>query len=111
MPAKAKEPSVKQSWQRLDRWFKKHLPGVARSLNPGVSEKQLATFERRIGHELPVDVRESYLIHNGQKETRATGCIFGLPLLPLKFVREQWEGWRGFENLNDEFRWSMKSYP
>ncbi|WP_020465700.1 SMI1/KNR4 family protein [Singulisphaera acidiphila] len=50
-------------------WLDEHLPAVKATLRPGVSKKDLEKFEKAIGQQLPDDVRESWMIHDGQ------GCL------------------------------------
>src|SRR4051795_11911270 len=58
---------VAESWLRIETWLEEHLPAVRATLRPGISEKDLAKFEKLVGRALPEDVRESRLIHDGQR--------------------------------------------
>ncbi len=67
--AGAPTPSVPvaESWRRIEAWMDVHLPVHKTTLKPGISRKDLAKFEKAIGQALPEDVRESWLIHDGQR--------------------------------------------
>lgn len=62
------EPTtVVNSWRRIEAWLDANLPAYKHTLKPGISKKDLAKFEEAIGFELPEDVRQSWLIHDGQR--------------------------------------------
>lgn len=54
-------------WARLKRELTAHVPGLAASLRPGVTEAALGAFEEVINRRLPPDVREAYLQCDGQE--------------------------------------------
>lgn len=72
--------SVSESWQRLERWFKVYAPEIIGSLRPGSTEQQISTVESDSGVRLPDDVRQSYLIHDGQNDKPYPGAIIGAAL-------------------------------
>jgi cell wall assembly regulator SMI1 len=83
---------VAESWRRIEAWLDNHLPAVKSTLRPGVSKKHLAKFETFIGRSLPEDVRESWLIHDGQRPVPADDdhdlpdseeLLYGYALNPL----------------------------
>ncbi|WP_254512553.1 SMI1/KNR4 family protein [Anatilimnocola floriformis] len=57
------------------------------NLRPGATAEQIATFERAMDLTLPVVVRESWLIHDGQDEFSYPGAIVGEPLSSLSKMR------------------------
>lgn len=74
----------------------------------------------QFGFALPPAVRESYLIVDGQEAESAAGCseglFFGLTLLPLEDVLEEWRFWREVDDdpttgANPRLRDLMKSVP
>jgi cell wall assembly regulator SMI1 len=74
----------------------------------------------QFGFTLPPAVRESYLIVDGQEAESAAGCseglFFGLTLLPLEDVLEEWRFWRDVDEdpttgANPRLRNLMKSVP
>jgi len=86
---------VARSWRRIEAWLDSHLPALISTLRPGVTKKDLKKFDRAIGRTLPEDVRESWLIHDGQglppddydghegTIPANLGLIFGQELIPL----------------------------
>lgn len=72
------------------------------------------------GFSLPQPVRESYLCVDGQEPESAAGCseglFFGLTLLPLEDVLEEWRFWREVDDdpqtgANTGLREMMDSIP
>jgi len=73
-----------------------------------------------MGFTLPSAVRESYLCADGQEAESAAGCseglFFGLTLLPLEDVLEEWRFWREVDDdpntgANPRLREVMQSIP
>jgi len=81
--------SVADSWRRIEAWLAEHLPEVKESLRPGVTKRDLNKFEKALERPLPEDVRESWLIHDGQGQYPNQsfylhiGLLFGYDLNPL----------------------------
>lgn len=74
----------------------------------------------QFGFALPKVVRESYLAVNGQEAESSAGCseglFFGLALLPLEDVLEEWRFWREVDEdpltgANIQLREQMMSIP
>lgn len=57
---------IRQAWNKIEKSLKKPSPRILASLQDGLSEEQLDEIEGQIGHALPLDLRLSYRIHNGQ---------------------------------------------
>src|SRR3954453_19965177 len=91
---------VADSWRRIEAWLGEHLPILKLSLRPGISKRDLAKFEKLVGRRLPDDVRESWMIHDGQRpvphlsdhpdfndedydDLFGKGVVFGSEVLPL----------------------------
>jgi cell wall assembly regulator SMI1 len=91
---------VAESWRRIEAWLGEHLPILKLSLRPGISRTDLKKFEKMIGRSLPDDVRESWMIHDGQRPIHylpdaveysvedddallSKGVLFGSEVLPL----------------------------
>ncbi len=76
---------IAESWRRIEAWLNEQLTAVKATLRPGVSDADLATSEKVLGRPLPDDVRESWKLHDGQKEGRGNppGLIYGKSLLAL----------------------------
>lgn len=102
---------VAESWRRIEASLDDHLPILKRTLRPGIAKKDLAKFERLVGRQLPDDVRESWMIHDGQRRIehlggddpmQLEGLFFGNDLMPLLDDEDclpsqpsfgQWEFW------------------
>jgi cell wall assembly regulator SMI1 len=85
-PERRKPAPVAQSWRRLEIWFEQYFPAIYQSLRPPAKRSDLARLEKRFG-ELPRDVVDSYLIHDGQDpDAWAPGLVFGISIDPLERV-------------------------
>ncbi|KAJ6547034.1 hypothetical protein B0H19DRAFT_1379391 [Mycena capillaripes] len=94
-------PPLEVTWTRLRAWLAREYPELVWLRAPPV-------------------VRESYLAVDGQEAESAAGCaeglFFGLTLLPLEDVLEEWRFWREVDDdpstgANLQLRESMKSIP
>ncbi|KAL5511204.1 SMI1 [Sanghuangporus vaninii] len=113
-------PSLEQTWARLQRWLSREYPELGDTLNYGILPQDLAEIEMALGVSLPVPVRESYLIVDGQEAESSAGCseglFFGLYFLPLEDVLEEWRFWREVDNdpatgANSRLKEVMNSIP
>src|SRR4051812_29451520 len=102
---------VAESWRRIETWLEEHLPALKATLRPGVSKKDLAKFEKLVGRTLPDDVRESWLVHDGQRPVPANDdhdvpdseeLLYGYALNPLLDAKDRlslssvlsgWQSW------------------
>ncbi|EAU88202.2 glucan synthesis regulatory protein [Coprinopsis cinerea okayama7 len=91
-------PPLSQTWNRIRVWLNREYPELGDTLNYGILPQDLAEIEMQMGLALPPAVRESYLCVDGQEPESAAGCseglFFGLTLLPLESVLEEWRFWR-----------------
>ncbi|MFJ3966114.1 SMI1/KNR4 family protein [Streptomyces sp. NPDC090036] len=53
------------SWQRIDSWLTEHAPRALSELRPPASKQSIKEAEDRLGFQLPADLRESLLCHDG----------------------------------------------
>ena len=75
---------------RLQAVLETNAPMVARSLQPGLSEAQIAALEKQGGFRLTENLRSLYRWHNGMTTNSPCGLLPGQRFLPLdEFVREQ----------------------
>lgn len=96
---------IAESWRQIEAWLGEHLPILKLSLRSGISKRDLAKFEKLVGRRLPDDVRESWLIHDGQRpipdlsdhpdfnvedydDLLSKGVVFGSEVLPLLDERD-----------------------
>lgn len=113
-------PPLHQTWNRLRAWLAREYPELGDTLNYGILPQDLAQIEMQFGVALPSAVRESYLVVDGQEAESAAGCseglFFGLTLLPLEDVLEEWRFWREVDDdpttgANARLREGMQSIP
>lgn len=108
------------TWNRLRAWLIREYPELGDTLNYGILPQDLAQIEMQFGFALPTVVRDSYLCVDGQEAESAAGCahglFFGLTLLPLEDVYEEWRFWREVDEdpmtgANPQLREAMQSIP
>ncbi|KAF8188355.1 hypothetical protein BJ912DRAFT_968625 [Pholiota molesta] len=113
-------PPLAKTWNRIRVWMSREYPELGDTLNYGILPEDLAQIEMQFGFALPTVVRESYLCVNGQEAESSAGCseglFFGLTLLPLEGVLEEWGYWREVDDDpntggNAALRQSMQSLP
>ncbi|KAL0571236.1 Cell wall assembly regulator [Marasmius crinis-equi] len=113
-------PPLETTWNRLKLWLSREYPELGDTLNYGILPQDLAQIELQFGFPLPAVVRESYLIVDGQEAESAAGCaeglFFGLTLLPLEEVLDEWRFWREVDEdpttgANAQLRQHMGSIP
>ncbi|KAG8710652.1 Cell wall assembly regulator [Ceratobasidium sp. 395] len=85
-------------WDRLRKFLGREYPELGDTLNYGLAPALLDQVEAELGMTLPRAVRESYLHCDGQEAESGTACaeglFYGLTLLPLEEVLEEWKFWR-----------------
>ena len=113
-------PPLSHTWDRLKAWLASEYPELGDTLNYGILPEDLAQIEMQFGTALPPAVRQSYLIVDGQEAESSAGCseglFFGLTLLPLDDVLEEWRFWREVDDDpatggNASLRDGMQSIP
>lgn len=113
-------PPLSHTWNRIRVWLTREYPELGDTLNYGILPQDLAQIEMQFGFALPAVVRESYLAVDGQEAESAAGCseglFFGLTLLPLESVLEEWRFWREVDDdpttgANHRLRDAMQSIP
>jgi len=57
---------IKTGWNRLEKWFSQHESLIHSTLNPGETELALNEAERIMKRKLPLQLRCSLRLHNGQ---------------------------------------------
>ncbi|KAF8638824.1 hypothetical protein AX17_001882 [Amanita inopinata Kibby_2008] len=113
-------PPLESTWNRLRAWLDREYPELGDTLNYGILPEDLAQLEMQFGFALPAVVRESYLCVDGQEAESSAGCsdglFFGLTLLPLEDVYEEWRFWREVDEdpstgANPSLKQVMQSIP
>lgn len=88
-------PPPALSWKRIDRWMDVNYPELLDQINDEATSLDLNEFESDIDCTLPLDVRDSFMIHDGQERgSRPCGVLFGITMLDLESVAEEWGHWK-----------------
>ncbi|CAE7126237.1 unnamed protein product [Rhizoctonia solani] len=97
-PGLSGQSSLAGTWERIRKFMAREYPELGDSLNFGLAPAIIDQVEAELGMSLPKAVRESYLFCDGQEAESGTSCaeglFFGLTLLPLEDVLEEWRFWR-----------------
>jgi len=88
-------PPVVDSWTRIDNWAEHHYPELYDSLSYPATEQDVDDLEAELDVQLPMDVRQSLYVHDGQERGgRPTGILFGVTLLDCEEIVEEWTLWK-----------------
>lgn len=88
-------PPVGHSWKRIDRWAEENYPELFDQLGEGCTTNDLNELEHILDCSLPMEVRESLQVHDGQERGGTpTGIIFGSMLLDCEEMVQEWENWK-----------------
>ena len=88
-------PPVGHSWKRIDRWAEENYAELFDQLCEGCTSNDLNELEHQLDCSLPMEVRESMHIHDGQERGGIpTGIIFGCMLLDCEEIVQEWENWK-----------------
>jgi len=88
-------PPVSHSWKRIDRWVEDHYEELADNVCEGCTANDVNELEHELDATLPMDVRESLQIHDGQERGGLpTGLLFGMMLLDCEEIIMEWRNWR-----------------
>jgi cell wall assembly regulator SMI1 len=88
-------PPVGHSWRRIDRWAEDNYEELFDQLCEGCTNNDLNELEHQLDCSLPMEVRESLQIHDGQERGgMPTGIIFGCMLLDCEEMVQEWENWK-----------------
>ena len=94
-------PPPAHSWRKIDRWLEKNYEELYDQLGEGCTLNDVNELEHELDCSLPLDVRESLQIHDGQERGgRPTGVVFGCMLLDCEEIVQEWKNWR---IVNEEF--------
>lgn len=97
----APPPPVTHSWKRIDAWAEENYPELWDQLGEGCTTNDLNELEHMLDCSLPMDVRESLQVHDGQERGgNPTGIVFSHMLLDAEEIVQEWENWR---KVNQEY--------
>ena len=94
-------PPVQHSWKKIDRWAEENYQELYDQLAEGATGNDVNELEHDLDISLPVEVRESLQVHDGQERGgRPTGIIFGCMLLDCEEIMQEWRNWKV---VNEEY--------
>ncbi|KAF2086974.1 putative 1,3-beta-glucan biosynthesis protein [Saccharata proteae CBS 121410] len=94
-------PPVGHSWKRIDRWAEDNFVELFDNMCEGATHNDVNELEHVLDCTLPMEVRESLQIHDGQERGGLpTGVIFGCMLLDCEEIVMEWSNWRV---VNEEY--------
>lgn len=101
-------PPVSHSWKRIEGWCDANYEEVGENLCEGCTQNDVNELEHELDCTLPMEVRESLMIHDGQERGgRPTGVLFGCMLLDCEEIVQEWRQWA---RINDEYLRSAGAY-
>jgi cell wall assembly regulator SMI1 len=102
-------PPVSHSWKRIERWAEDNYTELFDNLCEGATQNDVNELEHYLECTLPVDIRESIMVHDGQERGGLpTGILFGCMLLDCEEIVEEWQNWR---TVNEQFLQRGSSRP
>lgn len=94
-------PPVAHSWKKIGRWAEDNYEELFDQLSEGATQNDVNELEHELDCSLPIEVRESLQVHDGQERGgRPTGIIFGCMLLDCEEIVQEWKNWRV---VNEEY--------
>lgn len=94
-------PPVSHSWKRIDHWTEDNLNELFDNIGYPCTQNDVNELEHELDCTLPMDVRESLTIHDGQERGGLpTGLFFGCMLLDCEEIVEEWTNWK---KVNDQY--------
>lgn len=94
-------PPVSHSWQRIDRWAESTYEELFDNLCEGCTQNDINELEHQLDCTLPLEVRDSLQLHDGQERGGLpTGIIFGCMLLDCEEIVQEWQNWR---QVNEQY--------
>ncbi|KAI5201471.1 putative 1,3-beta-glucan biosynthesis protein [Aureobasidium subglaciale] len=87
-------PPVGHSWRRIDSWAENNHEELFENLCEGCTQNDVNELEHELDCTLPMEMRESLMIHDGQERGgRPTGILFGCMLLDCEEIVQEWKQW------------------
>jgi len=94
-------PPVAHSWKKIQRWVEDNYEELYDQLSEGCTQNDVNELEHELDCSLPLEVRESLQVHDGQERGGLpTGIIFGCMLLDCEEIVQEWKNWRV---VNEEY--------
>ncbi|KAJ6122584.1 hypothetical protein N7512_005049 [Penicillium capsulatum] len=94
-------PPVAHSWRKIERWLERNYEELLDNLGEGCTQNDINELEHELDCSLPLEMRESLMIHDGQERPGLpTGVIFSSMLLDCEEIVQERRNWK---TVNDEF--------
>ncbi|KAF1811957.1 cell wall assembly and cell proliferation coordinating protein [Eremomyces bilateralis CBS 781.70] len=88
-------PPVSHSWKRIDRWCEDNYVELSDNLSDPCTQNDINELEHMLDCTLPLEVRESLMVHDGQERGGLpSGLLFGCMLLDCEEIVEEWTNWQ-----------------
>src|SRR5437660_10756130 len=86
------DANIRDLWKRIERLLEQHASETAATLAPPATEPQIEALEAAIGQTLPMELRASLKVHDGQRDpTRCHAfCGEGM-LLSTAEIADRWK--------------------
>lgn len=94
-------PPVNHSWKRIDRWTEDNYEELWDNIGEGCTQNDINELEHELDCTLPMEVRESLQVHDGQERGgRPTGVLFSAMLLDCEEIVHEWRNW---QKVNEDY--------
>lgn len=94
-------PPVAHSWRKIERWLEHNYEELLDNLGEGCTQNDINELEHELDCTLPLELRESLMIHDGQERPGLpTGVLFGCMLLDCEEIVQERKNWK---TVNEEF--------
>jgi cell wall assembly regulator SMI1 len=98
------DTNISDLWKRIERVLEQHAPETAATLAPAATDQQIEALEAAIGQSLPMALRASLKIHDGQRD--ATRCHQFCGEGMLLSAAEIADRWKMVSEIDEENRFS-----
>ncbi|KAJ5095130.1 hypothetical protein N7532_007421 [Penicillium argentinense] len=94
-------PPVAHSWRKIERWLEHNYEELLDQLGEGCTQNDINELEHELDCSLPLEVRESLMLHDGQERPGLpTGLLFSSMLLDCEEIVQERKNWK---TVNEEF--------
>lgn len=94
-------PPVAHSWRKIERWLESNYEELLDNLGEGCTQNDINELEHELDCSLPLELRESLMIHDGQERPGLpTGMLFSTMLLDCEEIVQERRNWK---TVNDEY--------
>src|SRR4051794_35108963 len=84
---------MKIVWNRIEKWLGANAPEVLGGLNPPATPVQISQAEAALGIAFPHDLRDTFLIHNGQA-SHPPWLLDGWEFMSVERIVDEWKVWK-----------------